>query len=200
MNKLYEQVELILRKYQVDDPKVWAKALIDSHLLGGRLHSHLGLSINKSNTLTKRLFPNKKPLVKVLTYILAEENLKLCKYCQTIKEMKFFSPGNSNCKECHNQQQQIYYYKNPEAQSQRVRKRDRYLDRALTQEEIQVIFSKYNNKCAVCNYTNEQHNIDWGTNLHIDHIIPLSKGGLTTVSNSQLLCIKCNTSKGGRIE
>ncbi len=36
-------------------------------------------------------------------------------------------------------------------------------------------------------------------NLQFDHIIPVSRGGATTVANLQLLCLSCNASKGGRI-
>lgn len=36
--------------------------------------------------------------------------------------------------------------------------------------------------------------------LEIDHIIPLSKGGLTTEDNLQTLCWKCNRSKGAKID
>ena len=35
--------------------------------------------------------------------------------------------------------------------------------------------------------------------LEIDHIIPVSKGGLTEESNLQTLCWKCNRSKGNKI-
>ena len=35
--------------------------------------------------------------------------------------------------------------------------------------------------------------------LEIDHIIPISKGGITTESNLQTLCWKCNRSKGSKI-
>lgn len=35
--------------------------------------------------------------------------------------------------------------------------------------------------------------------LEIDHIIPVSKGGLTTVENLQTLCWRCNRSKGAKI-
>lgn len=36
--------------------------------------------------------------------------------------------------------------------------------------------------------------------LEIDHIIPLSKGGLTTKDNLQTLCWRCNRQKGAKIE
>lgn len=32
--------------------------------------------------------------------------------------------------------------------------------------------------------------------IHIDHVIPESQGGLTTYSNLQVTCRKCNLSKG----
>ena len=34
--------------------------------------------------------------------------------------------------------------------------------------------------------------------LHIDHIVPLSKGGKTTLDNLQTLCAECNLGKGNR--
>jgi hypothetical protein len=35
--------------------------------------------------------------------------------------------------------------------------------------------------------------------LHIDHIVPFSKGGTTTLANLQTLCQFCNLSKGNRV-
>lgn len=53
------------------------------------------------------------------------------------------------------------------------------------------------------NYTckNCKNNLDKEPNLllEIDHIIPLSKGGITSEDNLQTLCWKCNRSKGAKI-
>jgi 5-methylcytosine-specific restriction endonuclease McrA len=34
----------------------------------------------------------------------------------------------------------------------------------------------------------------------MDHVIPLSKGGSHTKSNTQLACFGCNTLKGDRVD
>lgn len=34
---------------------------------------------------------------------------------------------------------------------------------------------------------------------HVDHVVPIAKGGLNVVSNLQLLCARCNLSKGARL-
>lgn len=50
--------------------------------------------------------------------------------------------------------------------------------------------------CCQCgNSTHEEPNLL----LEIDHIIPISKGGLTQEDNLQTLCWKCNRSKGAKI-
>lgn len=37
-------------------------------------------------------------------------------------------------------------------------------------------------------------------NLEVDHIIPIAKGGKTTMDNLQTLCHRCNQAKGSKIE
>jgi 5-methylcytosine-specific restriction endonuclease McrA len=37
-----------------------------------------------------------------------------------------------------------------------------------------------------------------GVIMHIDHIVPLAKGGKNELDNLQLLCGKCNLKKGAK--
>jgi hypothetical protein len=39
--------------------------------------------------------------------------------------------------------------------------------------------------------------ITWA-NFHVDHVLAYSRGGKTDRSNAAIMCVKCNTSKGGR--
>ena len=47
-------------------------------------------------------------------------------------------------------------------------------------------------KCCACGASPAK---DSSVELHIDHIIPFSKGGETTLDNLQTLCSKCNIGK-----
>lgn len=59
------------------------------------------------------------------------------------------------------------------------------------------IMERDNYTCQCCGVSahSEKHLL-----LEIDHIIPISKGGLTTEDNLQTLCWKCNRSKGAKIQ
>ena len=52
------------------------------------------------------------------------------------------------------------------------------------------VWRRDNGRCVQCRSREK---------LQFDHIIPVSKGGATTVANLQLLCQSCNLSKGARI-
>lgn len=53
-----------------------------------------------------------------------------------------------------------------------------------------------NYTCCMCENSTD---IEPNLLLEIDHIYPLSKGGMTEVNNLQTLCWKCNRSKGAKI-
>jgi 5-methylcytosine-specific restriction endonuclease McrA len=48
--------------------------------------------------------------------------------------------------------------------------------------------NKYSYKCLCCGRDDIE--------LTLDHIIPVTKGGTTTIDNLQPLCKSCNTKKG----
>lgn len=50
-------------------------------------------------------------------------------------------------------------------------------------------------RCQLCGATAED-----GSKLHVDHIIPIAKGGKTVKSNLRVLCERCNMGKRDKIE
>jgi len=54
------------------------------------------------------------------------------------------------------------------------------------------VLAKYSGACALCGEP-------LGDDIHIDHIVPWSKGGLTELSNLQPTHESCNLAKGNRI-
>ncbi|MBQ5773199.1 MAG: HNH endonuclease [Clostridia bacterium] len=55
-----------------------------------------------------------------------------------------------------------------------------------------LVLKRDNFKCCACGASPAK---DPSVELHIDHIIPWSKGGETTIDNLQTLCSKCNLGK-----
>lgn len=69
--------------------------------------------------------------------------------------------------------------------------------RTLMTKKLREYIKKRDNFtcCLCCNSTHIEPNLL----LEIDHIIPISKGGLTTETNLQTLCWKCNRSKSDKL-
>lgn len=54
------------------------------------------------------------------------------------------------------------------------------------------ILSRDGHRCKICGANANIH----GVTLHVDHIVPVAKGGRTIKSNLQTLCRDCNLGKG----
>jgi hypothetical protein len=52
-----------------------------------------------------------------------------------------------------------------------------------------AVLARDENRCRLCGR---------GDNLHIDHVLPYSKGGPSSIENLQVLCQTCNLRKGAR--
>ena len=71
------------------------------------------------------------------------------------------------------------------------RRRKTNVPRGLRHE----VFKRDNYTCCECGAKKED-----GATLHIDHIIPVSKGGTDELSNLQTLCADCNLNKSDVIQ
>lgn len=69
-------------------------------------------------------------------------------------------------------------------------KRQTLRDKALIQRFIEI--HRYVAACAHCGLT--------GGKFHVDHIIPLSRGGRDELENLQFLCVRCNLKKSNRYD
>lgn len=65
--------------------------------------------------------------------------------------------------------------------------------KALTKELRLAVMKRDNYTCKLCG----KRMLD-EVGLHIDHIIPIAKGGKSIPSNLRVLCSKCNGSKGSK--
>lgn len=67
-----------------------------------------------------------------------------------------------------------------------------------------ALVEKHNHTCVYCGISEDELKVKWGgkqfIKLTMDHIIPISKGGLNVIENIQPLCISCNTRKGAAYE
>lgn len=69
-------------------------------------------------------------------------------------------------------------------------------ERALMTESLRYdILMRDGFRCQICG--SEQSD---GVKLHVDHIVPVSRGGRTVPSNLRTLCDRCNRGKRDKIE
>ena len=133
--------------------------------------------------------------------------------------------GCRSCKDAHNKKSKsrnkLYYEKNkdiiakkqklyrlehPELSRRSSRKRRARLMKIVRVEYTdQQVLEKYGTKCHICS---EQIDLTaprstshyrWKQSLHIDHLIPISKGGEDTLENVRPAHGFCNIRKGNRI-
>lgn len=76
--------------------------------------------------------------------------------------------------------------------------RQRYIAqqrRIMTASMRYNVLHRDNFRCVLCGASSQD-----GVQLHVDHIVPLAKGGKTEMDNLRTLCDRCNLGKGSKIE
>ncbi len=70
------------------------------------------------------------------------------------------------------------------------------LERKIMNDEIRYnVLKRDNYTCQICGAKASD-----GVKLHVDHIIPITRGGKTVMSNLQTLCERCNVGKSNKID
>lgn len=98
--------------------------------------------------------------------------------------------------EYHKERAKEYRKNNPEKVRLRVRirgERRRKNGGTYTKRDILKLMELQKHKCHWCLCSLDK------TKWHIDHVIPLSRGGSNDLSNIRLACAKCNMSKGNKM-
>jgi 5-methylcytosine-specific restriction endonuclease McrA len=131
-----------------------------------------------------------------------------CKYCAKEKDHKVYMKNpQRKClvvKEYMKKTGNLSQYKYYSSKKSRLKKRARDLKRRILKKKsdlyckiddkiINSIIIKYNCKCAYC----EKECKDV---FHIDHKIPLSRGGDNSINNLALSCPYCNFSKSNKTD
>ena len=60
----------------------------------------------------------------------------------------------------------------------------------IPRDVVKAVYLRDGGRCVYCGSTE---------NIHIDHIIPFSRGGASNIENLQLLCQRCNLEKSNNI-
>jgi 5-methylcytosine-specific restriction endonuclease McrA len=83
---------------------------------------------------------------------------------------------------------------NPDkGRQKKTRRRARKKGCEVSATDLNLVLERSQGNCAMC-----RSHIPVGFR-HLDHIIPLAKGGPHTQENLQLLCYRCNTRKGAKL-
>lgn len=160
---------------------------IDALIIANNVTDYLGVSSYRFRKMTKAVFPDKPEKGKLINFILAMSDYKVCRKCDTYLTLNFFRANsrnydglNSHCKKCQS------------------------IDTAKTQPARQA---KYN--AAKLQRTPPWANLDKIKEIydncpegyHVDHIVPLQGGlvsGLHVETNLQYLPAIENIKKGNK--
>lgn len=156
-------------------------------------------------------------------FIAHDGKTKFCSACEEDKPLDTFALRSgrgggrqSACKECRKEMHAAWYAEHKEEQTQRSRenydpvkkrawedanrarmrqhcasRRARKLDQFIEDVDPEIVYQMHGGMCGIC----EEFIIG---KFHVDHVIPLAKGGMHGYINVQAAHPKCNLVKGDR--
>lgn len=134
-------------------------------------------------------------LVKKKNFVPSVEK-RVCKTCTLSFPLTRDYFGNTpsgnyrwQCRSCMRQHVKDYSIKKPEAVKARAAlRKERESKVAVEPSEVRFLMKKYGNRCAYCDAV-------LGDDFHVDHILPVAKGGGNSLNNLTVCCPKCNLAK-----
>lgn len=92
---------------------------------------------------------------------------------------------------------QHYRENKPQYKANRHQRRalERQAEGQFSRADLEALYAEQNGRCAYCGVS-----IYWEVerDIHVDHVMPLSRGGSNRPDNLALVCQDCNLSKGRR--
>ncbi|HQU83931.1 MAG TPA: HNH endonuclease signature motif containing protein [Pyrinomonadaceae bacterium] len=132
--------------------------------------------------------------VKEQNYIVRTE--KKCSKCQTVKPISCFTKHartadgfRYQCNECLSEFRKTLEYQNQNRKHKHTRRaRENNAEGSFTADDVSKIYHSQKGCCKYCL-------VEVGNDYHLDHIIPISRGGTNYPENLQILCETCNLRK-----
>ncbi len=140
-------------------------------------------------------------------------NSQVCTKCNTNKPLSEFHKDSSKesgyravCKGCRNvlEKDSTQAYRKSEAgkisnankKGKRMSRIKSTCDNTITSQALNQLKIDQNHQCYYC-----KSSLDFSIvrGVHLDHVIPLSKGGAHSITNVVWSCAKCNLSKGAKL-
>lgn len=128
--------------------------------------------------------------------IIKTPTIYVCVHCIA----SYVSPKGKRCynKEMTYELDQIKHFLTLANRTKTEREKRQYqirIERSKMSDSLRYdILKRDNFKCQICGSTAQD-----GVKLHVDHIIPVSKGGKTVKSNLRTLCDRCNLGKSDKL-
>lgn len=136
-------------------------------------------------------------LRRLLLAELRNRGYKWCSYCKNAKPAKDFYDGvQRQCRECSHARRDVWG-KTSAGRAYAARKdhkrRAAKLNAPAENVDKRLVFTRDNGLCGICNL--EVDPVNW----HLDHVVPLARGGSHTYDNVQVSHPRCNLVKGARL-
>lgn len=158
---------------------------------------------------TQTALQNSRPIV---------DRKQQCNSCKQWKDLSEFSKnkarGNGykpNCKQCASEANIKTYKKHPETRKNWIRKNPERVRRnsrktnlvyrtkkagnggSYNEDNLVEVTHRYGDKCLECGKPSTE------VKLVFEHVLPISKGGMTTIENYQSFCASCNSKKRSKV-